>query len=99
VEFIFKKAGKKLVVLGQSEQDTTKELADDLLAICNYFVAKNNGLRSAENRRKCKAKIKEAKNNKNKHQRKQETQKSQDSSWEDKEDQIIAESGTEEYIA
>lgn len=55
VEFIFKKAGAKIVVLGQNsaeEQDSTRELADDLLAICNYFVAKNNGMRSAENKRK-----------------------------------------------
>lgn len=57
VEFVFKKTGTKLVVLGQSteNQDSTRELAGDLLAICNYFVAKNNGMRSAENRRKRKA--------------------------------------------
>jgi putative resolvase len=51
VEFIFKQHDTKLVVLGQSmeEHDSRRELADDLLAVCNYFVAKNNGMRSAEN--------------------------------------------------
>jgi putative resolvase len=46
VEFIFKKADAKIVVLGQvmEEQNATRELADDLLAVCNYFVAKNNGI-------------------------------------------------------
>jgi hypothetical protein len=36
-----------------------RELTDDLLAVCNYFVAKNNGMRSAENRRKRKQQTKE----------------------------------------
>jgi predicted site-specific integrase-resolvase len=63
VEFFFKKTSTKLVVLGQSveEHDATRELADDLLAICNYFVAKNNGMRSSENRRKRKQQQKEGK--------------------------------------
>jgi len=54
VELIFKKTDTKLVVLGQSieEQDSTRELADDLLSVCNHFVAKINGLRSGENIRK-----------------------------------------------
>jgi len=61
VEFIFKKAGTKILVQGQrvEEQDSTRELADDLFAVCNYFVAKNNGMHSAENRRKRKRAEKE----------------------------------------
>jgi predicted site-specific integrase-resolvase len=45
VEFIFKKADTKLVVLSRSmeEHDSTRE------PVCNYFVAKNNGMCSAEN--------------------------------------------------
>ena len=39
LEFIFKKAGTKLVVLSQEQEATsTKELADDLLAITTVFV-------------------------------------------------------------
>ena len=46
VEFLFKKMDTKLVVLGEgeNEHDSERELADDLLAICNYFVARKNGL-------------------------------------------------------
>lgn len=60
VEWIFKQTGTQLMVLHQDEQQTqgggtgspTHELAEDLLAICNYFVAKHNGQRAAEHRRK-----------------------------------------------
>jgi tellurite resistance protein len=53
-----------------------RELADDLLAVCNYFVAKNNGMCSAENRRKRKQQAKEeAKDKQN--QRKGTSRKSQ----------------------
>ena len=56
LEWIFKKAGTKLVVLShEQEASSTKELADDLLAITTVFVARHNGQRSAENRRKRKA--------------------------------------------
>ncbi len=53
VEHLFSKTDTKLVVLGQSveEQDSNQELAEDLLAVCNFFVARRNGLRSAQNRR------------------------------------------------
>jgi putative resolvase len=63
IEFLFKKTDTKLVVLGRSmeEHDSTRELADDLLTVCNYFVAKNNGMRSAENRRKRKQETEEEK--------------------------------------
>ena len=43
VGWIFAKAGVKLVVLGQGEDhnpDPERELADDLLAVTNHFVAK-----------------------------------------------------------
>ena len=48
VEWIFKKANVKLVVLSKcnEEVDPTRELSEDLLAITNVFVARNNGLRS-----------------------------------------------------
>ena len=53
LEFIFKKAGTKFVVLSNEQEKTsTKELADDLLAITTVFVARHNGQRSAENRRR-----------------------------------------------
>ena len=56
LEWIFKKAGTKLVVLShEQEASSTKELADDLLAITTVFVARHNGQRSTENRRKRKA--------------------------------------------
>lgn len=48
VEWIFKKANVKLVVLNESptEKDLSRELSEDLLAITTIFVAKNNGLRA-----------------------------------------------------
>jgi predicted site-specific integrase-resolvase len=58
VEWIFRKAGTKLLVLSKDtgEQELSKELAEDLLAITTVFVAKNNGLRSAKNKRERKFK-------------------------------------------
>lgn len=55
VEWIFKKCGVKLVVLSQTErneENDSRELAEDLLAIITVFVARNNGLRAGQNRRK-----------------------------------------------
>ncbi len=48
VEWIFKKADTKLLVLSRNEDvhDLSRELSEDLLAITTVFVAKNNGLRS-----------------------------------------------------
>lgn len=88
IEFIFKKTDTKLVVLGQriEEHDTGRELADDLLAICNYFVAKNNGIRSGENRKKRKqAQEKET----------EAIKKANSSSRKGKEDTPVSESETE----
>jgi predicted site-specific integrase-resolvase len=58
VEWIFEKAGTKLVVFGETNagesfgrEDYTAELADDLLSITTVFVARHNGLRAAENRK------------------------------------------------
>jgi predicted site-specific integrase-resolvase len=53
VEWLFKKANTKLVVLNGSSECTnsTTELAQDLLSITNVFVARNNGMRSAQNRK------------------------------------------------
>jgi excisionase family DNA binding protein len=62
VEWIFQKAGVKLVVLSDrdhnihsnSDPDGTlaQELSEDLLSIVTVFVAKNNGRRAAENRKR-----------------------------------------------
>jgi len=61
VEWILKKHCVRVVVVDSDQtsssginnpQDVQRELADDLLAITNHFVAKNNGLRSAANRRR-----------------------------------------------
>lgn len=56
MEFIFAKAGCKLVVLDrearpQGSVSKDQELADDLLSIVNVFVARRNGERSAAHRR------------------------------------------------
>lgn len=52
LEWIFKKYEVRLVVHNKVEMspDPTSELAEDLLAIANYFVAKNNGKRAGEKR-------------------------------------------------
>jgi predicted site-specific integrase-resolvase len=55
VEWIAEKAGVKIVVLSQGEDhipNPQQELSKDLLTITNHFVARNNGMRSAENRRR-----------------------------------------------
>ena len=48
VEWIFEKGNTRLVVLNQTTDgtDPSRELSDDLLAVVNVFVAKNNGLRA-----------------------------------------------------
>ena len=48
VEWIFSKHNTKLVVLNQRTEnsDPSSELSEDLLAVVNVFVAKNNGLRA-----------------------------------------------------
>jgi len=54
VERFFKAFGTQLVVQDASDDlhGTSEELSDDLLAIVTVFVARNNGRRAAENRRK-----------------------------------------------
>ena len=63
LEFIFKRFGTKLVVhshtAGGYHENPTREPADDLLAVTTVFVARHNGRRSAENRRKRKARDQE----------------------------------------
>ena len=53
VEWICSKHNTRLIIHNKSGVDCDqRELADDLLAITNYFVAKNNGRRVADNRRR-----------------------------------------------
>lgn len=52
VDFMSKKTGTRILVCGQHETTSTQELADDLLAIATVFVARNNGQRSAANRKR-----------------------------------------------
>lgn len=54
VEWIFKKSNVKLVVLNAdiNTEDMRRELSEDLLAITTVFVARNNGIRSAQYRKK-----------------------------------------------
>jgi predicted site-specific integrase-resolvase len=57
LEWLFEKYKVKLVVLSSLSKEQGEsageynELAEDLLAVTNFFVARNNGLRSAHNRR------------------------------------------------
>ena len=69
LEHIFREAGTKLVVYNQAENEqgsSTTELSDDLIAITTFFVAKNNGQRSANNRKRRKLEGKEIENISNK---------------------------------
>jgi putative resolvase len=51
-EWICDKQKKKISVHNScGSSDGQRELADDLLAVTNYFVAKNNGKRAAKNKR------------------------------------------------
>lgn len=60
VEWIFEKNRVKLVVLNSMSGNTAEsELAEDLMSIASIFVAKSNGLKSANYRRK---RIEEQKN-------------------------------------
>lgn len=63
LEWLFKKTGTQLVVLDHTNCDedqcrtSEQELAEDLLAVVTVFVAKNNGRRAQENRRKRSAEL------------------------------------------
>ena len=54
LEWFFTKTGTKLMVhcRDYQEVDPSRELADDLLAVCNFFVARNNGRRASDNRKR-----------------------------------------------
>lgn len=53
-ESVFKRFEVRLVVHNKSTDHSTSnpELAEDLLAVVNFFVARNNGKRSSENRKR-----------------------------------------------
>ncbi len=86
VEWIFQKAGTKIVVLSHSERSTindSQELAEDLLAITTVFVARNNGLRAGQKRRERKqreAQEKEKEDNPQTKRRKIDTKEGEESS-------------------
>lgn len=54
LEWLLESHGVKLVVLDHSDgiPEPSAELAEDLLAVCNFFVAKNNGRRAGKNKRR-----------------------------------------------
>ena len=53
LEYIFINFNVKLVVVNKDVLSSpTNELSEDLLAVVNFFVARNNGRRANENRRK-----------------------------------------------
>ena len=63
VRDVLERSGCKLVVLGEeNDPGGEAELADDMLAIANVFVAKRNGQRAAENRKRRRETEEEAKN-------------------------------------
>lgn len=63
VEWLCKEFGCKIVVLDEATETNPEiELSKDVLAIINFFTAKNNGMRSAANRRKKKQTIQSKKN-------------------------------------
>ncbi len=55
LEYVFKKAGVKLVVFNNNENapnSSSAELADDIISITTVFVARHNGQRAAANRKR-----------------------------------------------
>lgn len=58
LEWLFQKYKVRLTIHSQLEttQTETNELAEDLLAVANFFVARNNGQRASEKKRKRKEK-------------------------------------------
>jgi predicted site-specific integrase-resolvase len=62
LQWLFKKHNCSILVLNQVTDATPEvELAEDVLSIINYFTAKNNGRRSATNRKNRNNEIKESK--------------------------------------
>jgi len=64
LEFIFEKAGTKLLVFSSKDEDKpsdTEELSEDLLGVITFFVARNNGLQSGRNKARRAEKIGESK--------------------------------------
>ena len=52
VEWICKKGATKITVHSQiTSTEDTGELAEDLLAVINFFVARSNGMRAARNKK------------------------------------------------
>lgn len=72
LEYILKKHDVRVVVQGKELQveDEQRELSDDLISVVTLFVARHNGKRAAENRRKRKRTSQEEKEGKHKRQRK-----------------------------
>lgn len=91
LERMFRKHGVVLDVVSRTsadvEDDDQHELSDDLLAVCNFFVAKNNGRRAAalaRDRRKGKSALPK------KRQRPEESEQVTGSTHQDDEDQAVS---------
>lgn len=97
IEWIFRRANVQLVVLGQPDHPSAeRELADDLLSIVTVFVAKHNGQRSAENRRRSRAAEDRGEENSNQEsQDDEETKDGQGASGEGEEDSVVSEQAAE----
>jgi putative resolvase len=95
LEFIFEKGKCKIMVLDSDEKkeiDRKSELSEDLLTIINVLEAKNNEMRSGENKRRKKRDEEEEKKNSNKKRSKREQkEEGKDSSGESKEDTDVSE--------
>ncbi|CAN0246919.1 unnamed protein product [Ectocarpus sp. 6 AP-2014] len=60
VESLCKRHGTKIVVHNKSETEgSQQELSEDLLAVCNFFVARNNGRRGGRGRQRKRRKVEE----------------------------------------
>lgn len=60
IEYLCKFHGTKIVVDNKSETEgSQQELSEDLLAICNFFVARNNGRRGGKGKKHKRRKVEE----------------------------------------
>ena len=94
VEFYFQKAGCRIVVLNKDavDKDSSTELAEDLLSVVNFFVARNNRLQAANKRKRRREKEERDKKEEEEEGIKQKRKTSKTSSRQDQEDSIVSRS-------